>query len=291
MLALVTSSAAAGIDPDLPPLLAAFEAELGGGVASVEHWDDPDVDWARFDAALVRSTWDYVRDLDGFLDWTSRVAPVSSLHNAPDVIRWNSDKRYLLALAGAGIDTVPTHVVPPGRAPPPTHGDTVVKPTVGAGSRGARRCATSAEVAAHVAVLHRAGSTAMIQPYVGPIEEHGESALCFLPGPGGGLEYSHAFSKSAILAGDGPQWDGDLVAREEVTALEPTSDQLALARRVLGAAAAVVGPLAYARVDVVPGPRTPLLMELELIEPSMYFDLAPGSARRAAARWAASMTP
>ncbi len=287
MFAIVSTPAAAGLDPDEAPLLESLRDELGGGAVSVVHWSDPHVDWSSIDVALIRSTWDYVDSLDAFLAWARRVGRVTRLANPYRVVRWNVDKRYLGELAAHGIPVVPTTYLAPGAGAPRNHETWVVKPTVGAGSNGARRCAPG-EAPSHVARLHTAGRTAMVQPYLHHLDEHGETALCFLVDSRGELRFSHAFGKAAILDVDEPEREGDLFAREEISPRTATAAEAELARRVLTSPpVAALGPLAYARVDVAPTAAGPVLMELELVEPSMYFHTDPSSAARAAAGFAA----
>lgn len=282
MFAIVSASAATGLDPDEEPLREALEVELGGGAVSVVQWHDRDVDWGRFDAALIRSTWDYVDRLDEYLAWADEVAGFTRLLNPAPVVRWNTDKRYLADLEAEGVPVVPTEFVAPGDACPTSDATMVAKPSVGAGSVGARRCRPD-ELGAHVAALHDAGRTAMIQPYLADIDDSGETALCFVPGADGGLEFSHAFRKAAILIVDDPTQEGGLFAKEEISPRRPSSAEIALAETVLAARSVrALGPLGYARVDVVPAATGPVLLELELVEPSMYFHVAPGSAARAA---------
>ena len=108
MFAIVSSSAAAGLDPDESPLREALEAELGRGAVEVRYWDDASVDWGRFDTVLIRSTWDYVDHLDDYLAWAEHVESVTRLLNPASVVRWNTDKRYLAELGTVGIPIVPT---------------------------------------------------------------------------------------------------------------------------------------------------------------------------------------
>ena len=164
----------------------------------------------------------------------------------------------------------------------------VVKPAIGAGSNGAKRC-TRAEVDAHIVVLHALGRAAMVQPYLDMIDAESETSLVFI-NDGSGLRYDHAFSKAAILqearVAAGLKRNGDLVVKEEIGLREATDEQIGLAEQVLASAPVqAVGPLAYARVDVVPTPTGSVLMELELIEPSLYFNSSEGSAARAASGW------
>lgn len=292
MIAIVSSSATTGLDPDELPLVAALGTEVGGGAVAVEHWHDSTVDWSQYDVVLIRSTWDYIERLDDYLAWAQRVEEVTRLVNPTVVLRWNTDKRYLGELEAAGIPIVPTVYVAPGETPPLVTSLSVVKPSVGAGSNGAKRCQPS-EVADHVAVLHSDGRTAMIQPYLENIDANGETALCFVCSTDGDdLAFSHAFRKGPILHVEDPEQEGGLFAKEQIDAREPSSAELKLARDVLALdCVRSLGPLAYARVDVAPGPDGPVIMELELVEPSFYFHVAEGSADRAAAAWTALGQP
>src|SRR5688500_8722371 len=106
-IALATAIAAAGLDDDMPALLGA--CTKAGLHAQVLAWDDPTVSWQRFDAVLLRSTWDYTERLAEFLRWCERVDRVSKLFNPLPVLRWNTDKHYLAELAErGGIPTVPS---------------------------------------------------------------------------------------------------------------------------------------------------------------------------------------
>ncbi|MFY2763662.1 hypothetical protein ACOQFR_06380, partial [Arenimonas sp. MALMAid1274] len=147
-LALATAIAAYALDEDLDPLLAACRD--AGIDATVVAWDDITVSWARFDAVLLRSTWDYVDRLPEFLAWCERTAGVTRLWNGPDVVRWNTDKRYLGELAARGVPVIESHYLAPGDDPAslPDLEEFVVKPTVGAGSRDAQRYLRSEREAA-----------------------------------------------------------------------------------------------------------------------------------------------
>ena len=227
MLGLVTAQVAASLDPDLLPLDAAMRDRLGDEQVSIVAWDDASVDWSGFDAVIIRSTWDYTERLSEFLDWVHRVEGVTELINGADVVRWSTDKRYLADLAAEGIEITPTVFVAPGEPAPEVEGLHVVKPSVGAGSSGARRCEPG-EVAAHVAVLHSEGRTAMVQPYLERLDELGETAHCFVAAPGGNGEMvlSHAFRKGAILTTTDVEQEGDLFAKEEIDsrARRPTTN-------------------------------------------------------------------
>ncbi len=303
MIALVTADAARGLDPDLHPLAEHLAHRLGDHAVRIVSWDDADVDWGGVEAAVIRSTWDYTERLDEFLSWIDRVGASTRLVNPPALVRWNADKHYLADLAAEGVAIAPTAFVPPGEAPPQVataepdgtpHDDVVVvKPTVGAGSAGARRCVGD-EIAEHVALLHASGRTAMVQPYLRGLDDHGETALCFVSDGRGGLDLSHAFRKGAILTSADVEQVGGLFAKEEITPREPTVAEETLARRALDSRAVRSrGTPFFARVDIAPngGDRDDahalVVMELELIEPSFYFDVEVGTASRFAAALAA----
>ncbi|WIX89555.1 hypothetical protein [Amycolatopsis sp. DG1A-15b] len=228
-------------------------------------WDSS-FDFASADAVVLRATWDYPSRRAEFLAWCESVP---SLFNPAPVVRWNTDKSYLVELLDAGLPVVPTTLVPLGSPASFPSSDFVVKPAVGAGSRGAARFAGGADASAHVAALHASGHTALIQPYQSSVDTDGEIALVYL----GGI-YSHAFTKGAML---GSTVDGSgLYLSEKLAPVSPPLDAVALAEDVLDAASALLGilraELLYARVDLVRGADgKPLLLELELTEPSLGF--------------------
>jgi glutathione synthase/RimK-type ligase-like ATP-grasp enzyme len=283
-LALVTAAAARRLDEDLPPLETAL-AVIPGLRASVVEWDDPSIDWSAFDLALLRSTWDYSQRLEEFLDWATRVSALTTLSNPLATVRWNTDKHYLHDLAAAGIATVPSRFIEPGHdgaagldaflrdhAAP----EFVVKPAIGAGSRDAQRYGRHERDAAvaHVRRLLEARRSTLLQPYLDRVDEHGETALIFVAG-----KFSHAIRKGPLLRrGEGPT--RALFATEHITARVPDAAELRLAAATL-AAMPFPGPLLYARVDLIHDQDgAPRVLELELTEPSLFFDHAPGSARR-----------
>lgn len=283
-VALVTARAARALDEDLAPLAAAFGA--AGAHAEILDWDDPAADWGRFDAALLRSAWDYAERLPEFLAWVERTAAVTRLFNPPAVVRWNADKHYLGELVGQGLPVVSTAYAEPGADASEVlqqflaqHAclELVVKPAVGAGARDARRHARTAvdEIVAHMRPLLAAGRSVMLQPYLERVDTQGETAMMFIAG-----RFSHAIRKGPLLP-RGARATAELFAREEISARSPAEDELATARGVL--AALPFGELLYARVDCIrDAARVPRLLELEITEPSMYFAHAPGSAKRLA---------
>jgi glutathione synthase/RimK-type ligase-like ATP-grasp enzyme len=259
-------------DDEAPALIAALAARDIQAEPAI--WDDAGVDWARYDLVVVRSTWDYPDRRERFLAWAESLPNVL---NPVEVLRWNTDKRYLENLR---IDAVPTRFVDPGTAFEPPSEPFVIKPSVGAGSIGAARY-DSGDVRArdHVAQLHAAGKTVMVQPYLEAIEEQGETAVIYV-----GNAYSHAVRKEALLAEGGEPGVG-LYVEERMSATEPPADQLALAERALSAVPFPREELLYARVDVLPGP---VVLEVELTEPSLFICYAEGAAERFAAAIAAA---
>jgi hypothetical protein len=228
-------------------------------------WDDPDTE--RADVVVLRATWDYIDRLDEFLAWTRRVP---NLLNAPDVVAWNTDKRYLADLAAAGVPTVPSRFFAPGERLSLDGGEVVVKPAVGAGSVGAQRFIDPDAAREHAATLQDAGRTVLVQPYDPRIAD-GETAMVFLAG-----EQSHAFTKGPILPPPGhrPEFDDSgTYAEESLRAAEPDFELWDVGHAALAAAGAHLGiapsEFLYARVDVIGGPRDPRLLELELVEPSL----------------------
>jgi hypothetical protein len=283
-VALVTCAALPGLDPEDRLLVTALAARGVTAVPAV--WDDPGADWDAFDLAVLRSPWDYPGRHDDFVAWTAKVP---RLANPADIVGWNTDKTYLRELAAAGIAVTPTAWVPPGTAwPPPTTGEYVVKPTISAGSRDTGRYDLGDEVQralahAHVTRLTAAGRTAMVQPYLSAVDTRGETAVVCIPDGSGDLSYSHGIRKGPMLHG-ADTGDDELYLAEEITARTPTPAELAVARQVLAAVPGGTDRLLYARVDLIPGPDgEPVLIELELTEPSLFLGYAEGAADRLAA--------
>lgn len=273
-IALVTARAAEDLDDDLAPLAAALERS--GARASITCWDDPEMPWSSFDAAVLRSAWDYPERLGEFIAWARAAAGRTSLHNPPEIIEWNADKTYLADLLAAGVPTVPTVFVSPGDDPPwPNAAEVVVKPSISAGSRHTARFADRAAAQRLVERIWASGRIALVQPYLPAVDDSGEQALVFFSG-----DHSHAFRKGPILRPGAPPTE-DLFAPEEIGPTVATPDQIEIAAAAVAAIEDLTGhrPL-YARVDLVTGPAGPVVLELELIEPSVYHAMAPGSAER-----------
>jgi len=246
---------------------AGLPAAIGGDV-TFAIWDDPAVDWAAFDLVVVRSTWDYQERRDAFLAWARGIG--ERLVNPPGVLAWNTDKRYLHELAVAGLPVVPTTLVAPGAAFMSPVGEYVVKPTISAGSRDTARFGDGEgdRAAALIAAIHAGGRTAMVQPYVASVDARGETALLFFDGA-----FSHAIHKGPLLR-PGAEPTSEVFAAETIEPRTPTDAELAVAGRIVEHAAQRLGtgPPLYARIDLVEdADGAPLLLELELTEPSLFF--------------------
>lgn len=287
-IALVTAAVARTSDEDLAPLqdaLLGLEAEV-----SIIDWDDASVDWSRFDAAVLRSCWDYTDRIVEFLIWAERVGRLTRLLNPFEVVRWNTDKHYLSELADAGVAIVPSRFVEPGddaarvlQSFLDNHADAaeiVVKPAIGAGSRDTQRHdrARIDTALTHMQRLLDGKRSVLLQPYLDRIDEVGETALIHFDGV-----FSHAIRKGPLLRpGEGPT--SELFAPEQIEARDADADERALARRILDALP-FAASLVYARIDLIRSSEGhPLLLELELTEPSLFFAHANGAAARFARR-------
>jgi glutathione synthase/RimK-type ligase-like ATP-grasp enzyme len=250
-------------DEDAQPLIDALRVH--GVRAENAVWDDAAVDWSRFDLVVVRSAWDYAERRDSFLSWARSVPRVL---NAVEVLEWNTDKqRYLTDLAQAGVSVVPTMFVAPGELFEAPGEPFVVKPAISAGGRSSARFEDGEVDAARalIARIHGDGRVAMVQPFLGDIEE---TAVVYLDGA-----YSHALRRRVPL----PSAAADvLYLEEELAAAQPGRRERAVADAALAAAPS---DLLYARVDVAEG----MVIELELAEPSLYLAFGEGAAERFAA--------
>jgi hypothetical protein len=279
-VALATCSQLPDLDTDDVPLIAALAQR--GATAEPAVWDDPAVDWSTYDLVLVRSTWDYSPRHDEFLAWARSLPKVA---NSVDVIEWNTDKRYLRDLEAAGIPVIPTIWLDPARhlskravhTRMPAFGDFVVKPVVSAGAKNTGRyqpvsAQSRAKAIAHAVRLLDDGRWVMIQPYVTSVDTAGETCLIFIDG-----ELTHAVRKNALLTG--PAEDtSELYAEEEKEAFEATPAQIDVAERALAVAREATGAeFTYARVDLVSGDDgVPMVIELELTEPSLWMKYGTG---------------
>jgi glutathione synthase/RimK-type ligase-like ATP-grasp enzyme len=242
-------------------------------MAETVVWDDAHVEWGAFDLVLVRSTWDYVPKLRTFRSWIDHTGGMTRLVNPAATLQWNLHKGYLLELGLCGVPIVPTvllgaHERADWETLAAGHDELVLKPAESAGSFATIRIAAAdhAGAAAHRAAHH--ARDFLVQPFLPSVVDRGETNLVFLGGA-----FSHAVRKGA-------RWSGD--AEQSRGLVEPEPDELAVAVQVLDAVRGLGhGTPAYARIDLAIGPcGRPLLMELELVEPSLFLDRSVGSADR-----------
>ncbi|MCP3912870.1 MAG: hypothetical protein GY713_18185 [Actinomycetia bacterium] len=241
---------------------AVVDALLALGVdAALVSWTDPDIDWAAAERVVIRSTWDYPDHHDRFLDWCQRVGGATDLWNPAAVVEWNVHKGYLLDLAAAGLPVIPSGVcgehsgvIVAEAAAEVGWEDIVLKPAVGVGGFGVEVFASSASGAqTHLEMLNDLGD-ALMQPFMPGLE----TSLIWMGG-----EFSHAVAK--------PTPPGEFRAQvhlgARVEATEASTEQIELGRSALET---VGSELLYACVDLVDSGGVPTIMELELIEPSLF---------------------
>jgi len=273
-VALVTYAAQPAITDD-DALLAGALAARGLRVAALP-WDDPAAPWGDVRLAVVRSTWNYHHRRPAFVAWAERAAGLTRLWNPAQAIRWNTHKAYLRDLAARGIAVVPTRWLPAGSSvdlgallAAEGWDRAVLKPAVSA-SAYETALVGRGDLAAGQARLDRllAGHDVMAQPFLPAVETIGERSLLFAGG-----DFTHAVRRPPAL---GQTHDPDALA----TPLDPGPDEVAFARAALDAAAF---PTLYARVDLIHDAAGALrLMELELVEPSLFLAFSPAAAARLA---------
>lgn len=235
-------------------------------------WDDPDADWAAFDAVLIRTTWDYQERLDEFLGWVDRVSAETNLFNAPEIVRANVDKRYLATLADAGVPIVPTAwISEPTDAPgidaildARDWAWAVCKPVVGAGASGLLIFARheAARAARHVNAQLEQHPGVMLQPLVESVKTEGELSVVLFDGA-----YSHAVRK--LPAPD--EWRVQIEFGGRYTPEQPSRRALDVSVDAVRALAPAQNAL-YARIDLVDVDGIgPAVIEAELVEPELFF--------------------
>ena len=230
-------------------------------------WDGDDTDWDRFDAVYLGAAWDYPQAPARFIEVLETIdASRAVLVNDLDAVRWNLDKRYLRDLERRAVPIVPTHwsdtlveddVV--GLFDVLESDRVIVKPVVSTNASDTFLLSRppDRQLARDVAASF-ASRPAMAQPFIDAVQSEGEYSLFYFCG-----ELSHAVLKV-------PK-DTDFRVQEEhgasIHPVVPEPGLVAAGRAVLDV---VPMRLAYARADFVRGPESFLLMELELVEPSMY---------------------
>ncbi len=262
------------------PLVAALEAR--GAEVSRPAWDDPAVDWARFDVVLPRATWDYHHHQPAFVAWAERVGRAARLINPAPVLAWNSVKTYLRELPVPQPETV--WLTDADRLEDEVRARgwsrAFLKPVVGATAEGTLRFAADEEGLAGAVAHARAWllrGELLLQPYLPSVETLGERSAVAIGG-----EVTHWVRKLPV--------PGDYRVQDDYGATDephlPSPPEVELVRRALDHLRSMLpdgAPLAYARVDWIPDDRgAPLLVELELVEPCLFFRHGPHAAARLA---------
>lgn len=284
-IAFVTSAAHPALTTD--DRLAVAELEKHGSSVAAAIWNDPSVDWASFDSIIVRSTWDYHQRAAEFRAWIDVLAVADApVWNPPAVLRWNMEKTYLRDLENAGVPIVPTEWIAQGSRPELGRllagrgwTDAVVKPVISAAANRTWRVshATVPDVEAQLAASLNMGDV-MVQPFIPEIQTRGEWSLMFIDG-----DFSHAVRKIPssgdfrVQTGFGGRSITDTPANQVIRA----------AQRVLDAAPS---PWLYARVDGIETDAGFLLLELEMLEPALFFSHTPTGAARFARAVVAPVT-
>ena len=278
-VALVTCAAFPRLYEDDRLLARALEPLGIGAVPAV--WSDPAVDWASFDALVMRTPWDYFERPAEFRAWLdARIAGGGLLCNAGDILDWNYDKRYLQDLEAAGVPLVPTVCIGRGEradvaalARARGWDEVVVKPTISGGAYRTYRFAVE-DAAAYAREIEGtlADRGVLVQPFLPEILSDGELSLLFFDGA-----YSHAVRKR-------PKPGDYRVQFQFGGTTEPVEVAPALVAQARACVLAAPSLPVYARVDGVVREGTFLLMELEVFEPLMFLAAhpeAPGRFARA----------
>ena len=274
-VALVTYGELPDLNPDDHPLRAELTAR--GARTHAVRWDDPSVDWRRFDIVVLRSCWDYHLRTAQFRDWLAAQERAGTpLWNPAAVVRWNLDKTYLRDLQEAGVAVPDTIWIEPGPAPDLTAlvtsrpwGRAVVKPRISLSAHDTwitDRAGAARDQERFARLVTERG--ALVQEFVPEVMSAGELSLVYLDG-----RFSHAVCKRAGR-------DDFRVQRQYGGSAEPVEASPVALGGAARALAAVPGRWLYARVDGVEREGRFLVMELEVIEPELFLVWSEEAARR-----------
>jgi glutathione synthase/RimK-type ligase-like ATP-grasp enzyme len=244
--------------------------EEKGFSVSPEIWDNTKVDWKSFDLVIIRSTWDYYLKPNEFRNWVSQfVDSKTRLINPPEIVLKNSHKFYLKELAEKGVGIIPTIFLSEKIELEKLNvwKKVVIKPAVSAGSHETEVFET-ANLTQEILDKKIGTGDWLIQPFLEEIKDAGEISMLFFGG-----ELSHAIQKV-------PK-SGDFRVQKQFGAqylnYEPTNELLNIAKNILEIAGK---NSVYARIDGVMTQKGFLLMEVEMIEPDLYFEHAPEGPHR-----------
>ena len=255
-------------DPDLDIPFAIKAAEQLEIDLVFANWNDKSIAWESFDAAVIRSAWDYVPVREEFLQFAKNIETKTKLFNSSEVMKWNTNKTYLSILENKGVPIIPTKFANNldealsairwafEKAPA-----VAIKPTVGAGARLAGKASTEVEAIDYVKKILEAKRTVIIQPYILSVDDEGEKAIIVING-----EISHAAKKVPALTKGG---HGDAAGQ-----LEITTEMRDIVKNISNAVSEW-NDLLFARIDVVRMGEKLVLMELELTEPWLFMQFRP----------------
>jgi glutathione synthase/RimK-type ligase-like ATP-grasp enzyme len=228
----------------------------------VVSWSAPDVNWTKYEFAVVRTTWDYTKRRDEFLAKMNQIHNSGcKVYNSPEILKWNSHKSYLKELQSSGVQIIESYFLD--EETPITlnaklndNNKFVLKPIVGA-SADHIRILEKAELLRCISNLENPVDW-FVQPFMEEVLE-GERSIFFF-----NSKFSHAAKKVPKT--------GDFRVQEEhggiITSYLPDTEELEFSNLALKS---IKEKLLYARIDFLKTKTGPQLIELELIEPSLYF--------------------
>ena len=272
------------VDMDSAVLMKALERR---GIKSHSvAWDDTSVNWTEPDLCIIKSASNYATKPESFIQWAKNVEEKTRLWNNSGLVEWNHDKHYLMDLELRGVPIPPSIFVEKESDEKLSHilrgfdwSDIVIKPMISIGSFGLRRFRVdSLEAERYLTKLRKRGFSqkflgdtysfspgdAIVQQFI-PEIANGEVSLLYFDG-----EFSHAVIKKA-KAGDfrsHPIWGASVEKHA------PSAEELRVGENVLNA----MDPTEYVRIDLVNTFKGPLIIEVELIEPFLFFDMFPETA-------------
>jgi glutathione synthase/RimK-type ligase-like ATP-grasp enzyme len=253
-----------GIDVDMIPIF-----ETYGITAYPAVWSDDSINWSSFDGLLIRSPWDYFERYQAFSNWLNTIISLNvPLYNSAATLLLNIDKIYLKLLTQNGLPIIPTIF---SKAPDLEKvlencnwDEMVIKPSVSGGSYLTERFDASRrnEIITWAADQDRS-LTWLVQPFIPEIISHGEVSILFFDG-----EFSHGVIKT-------PK-DGDYRIQSQFGGLyqkyDPSPDDIDMSLKALHS---LDPDFLYGRVDMVPIDGVMHIMEVEMIEPDLYFSVYP----------------
>lgn len=275
-VALATAEYLPDLSPDDQVLFA--ELQKRGVDTSIVIWDT-DVDWPVFDVVVARSIWDYHLKYARYLEWLADLdAAGVRVHNSTDVLRWNAEKRYLIELEAAGVRITPTRIVARNTETSLSTilsetgwTDAVVKPAVSASGWETWFLTGPCTQREEQRFVEQNSEMELLVQQFAPGVTAGEISFVFLGGT-----YSHAILKRAAPG----EFRVHIEHGGTVEDFEAAPAQIEWASAVV----AVVAdrPWTYARVDAVSDDEGLMLMELEMLDPELFFKHSEAATRRMA---------